>query len=151
MKNITPEVCYEVYDIINHMEKEMYSKIPKGFIEFIATNMEKRKNNIIDYSKNINEQELLPETRVILSLIYRDYLCEEDERREILRKDKAEIIKYEEELKGKYDVQNIFEKRKSDTNKSKIDNENIKLITIKKESKLKKIINIIKNIFHKKY
>lgn len=32
----------EVYDIINHMEKELYSKIPKGFLEMVKGNRDLR-------------------------------------------------------------------------------------------------------------
>ena len=32
----------EVYDIINHMEKDLYDRIPKGFIEMIKNNRDLR-------------------------------------------------------------------------------------------------------------
>ena len=73
----------------------------------------------IDYTKTINEQELLRETRVILSLIYRDYLCTDEQRKEIILNDKKELNeKYEinfEEIKNKrkktYDTTEIEDKQ----------------------------------------
>ena len=32
----------EVYDIINHMEKSLYNKIPKGFIKMLYDNKDTR-------------------------------------------------------------------------------------------------------------
>ena len=69
------------------------------------------KGEDIDYSKNINEQNLLRDTRIILSLIYRDYICSEEKRQELIEKDRIEIKEYEEKQKEKYDVNNIFENR----------------------------------------
>ena len=63
----------EVSSIIKHMDKEMYVKIPKGFIGLIENYKDKEYKVNIDYTKSINEQKLLQDTRVILALIYRDY------------------------------------------------------------------------------
>ena len=43
MVYITNQVCSEVYDIIYHMEKELFNKIPKDFIDLIN----KRINRLI--------------------------------------------------------------------------------------------------------
>ena len=60
----------EVLDVINHMEEKLYVKIPKEFIKLITENRDKNYEITIDYSRGINESNLLKETRVILSLIY---------------------------------------------------------------------------------
>ena len=64
----------EVYDIINHLEKEIYEKIPNSFISIVEENMDKNYKVNIDYDAGINNQELLPDTRAILSLIYRKFV-----------------------------------------------------------------------------
>lgn len=91
----------EVYDIINHLEKEIYEKIPNSFISIVEENMDKNYKVNIDYGAGINNQELLPDTRAILSLIYRKFVCNEDERIELERNDKEnfKIEKNENVLK----------------------------------------------------
>ncbi len=42
MKGTINQAFNETYDIINHMEKELKSKIPKKFIDFIEENRDTR-------------------------------------------------------------------------------------------------------------
>lgn len=116
---MTRQAYSEVYNIINHFEKELYAKIPQSFINAIEKNRDLNYKVNIDYTKTINEQELLRETIVILSLIYRDYLCTDEQRKEIILNDKKELNeKYEinfEEIKNKrkktYDTTEIEDKQ----------------------------------------
>ena len=116
---MTRQAYSEVYNIINHFEKELYAKIPQSFINAIEKNRDLNYKVNIDYTKTINEQELLRETRVILSLIYRDYLCTDEQRKEIILNDKEELNeKYEinfEKIKNKrkktYDTTEIEDKQ----------------------------------------
>ena len=114
---MTRQAYSEVYNIINHFEKELYDKIPQSFINAIEKNRDLNYKVNIDYTKTI--QELLRETRVILSLIYRDYLCTDEQRKEIILNDKKELNeKYEinfEEIKNKrkktYDTTEMEDKQ----------------------------------------
>ncbi len=87
----TKQAFREVYDIIRHMEDELSEKIPKSFKEILKENMDLAYPVKIDYGKSINEQELLHETRIILSLIYRDYLCSPEKRKELMEADRKEL------------------------------------------------------------
>ena len=135
MLNITKQEFSEVYDIIFNME--LYNKIPKSFIELIDNNRDTSYKVNIDYSKSINEQELKKGTRVLLSLIYRDYLCNEEERQTLIKKDKEELKKAEEELRERYSPDNLFK------NKSENKKENMQMVQIEKVSFWTKIINKI--------
>lgn len=65
----------------------------------------------------MKEWDLLHETRVILSLIYRDYLSTEERRWRLLRQDDEELKEQEIILQEKYaiDFNNIKERRKQKT------------------------------------
>lgn len=65
----------------------------------------------------MKEWDLLHETRVILSLIYRDYLSTEEQRQRLLRQDDEELKEQEIILQEKYaiDFNNIKERRKQKT------------------------------------
>jgi hypothetical protein len=71
--------------------------------------MDKQYKLNIDYNININEQNLLSDTRIILSLIYRDYLLNEEELK--LRKKHREIKK-----PGLEDIEKIFKERNNISN-----------------------------------
>lgn len=139
MLNITKQAFSEVYDIIDNME--LYNEIPKSFIDLIDSNRDTQYKVNIDYSKSINEQELQKGTRVLLSLIYRDYLCSEEERQILIKKDEEELKKIEEELREKYNLDNLFKNKKE--NKE----ENMQIIKIEKVNFWTKIINKIKSLF----
>ena len=90
---------------------------------------------------------MLHETRVLLSLIYRDYICTPEEKQRLLEKDEEVIKKEEEVLREKYNVYNIFEQRRSYETKELKEDQN-QIITYK-ESLFKRILNIIKRLFNR--
>lgn len=151
----------EVYDIINHLEKEIYEKIPNSFISIVEENMDKNYKVNIDYEAGINNQELLPDTRAILSLIYRKFVCNEDERIELERNDKENFKtpKNENVLKIENVTQYVsIEDRLNDLAKSnnvKTADENVKEETAlveqnKKNKWYKKLRNLFQRIFNTK-
>lgn len=82
----------EVYQVILHMEKGLQIMIPRKFIHFLRKNMDTQWGQKMDFSKNLNDMDLLQETRVLLSLVYRDFICSPEERMELIKKDKREAI-----------------------------------------------------------
>lgn len=130
----------EVYEIILHMDKKISQKIPDKFINFIKQNKKEDYTTNIDYSKNINEQELQRGTRIILSIIYRDYLCEDEKKKKVMQEDNKELIKIENELKEKYNTSNLLKKNNIPIPKKE------EIIEYKKENFLKKLLRKIKKI-----
>ena len=119
MENTMNQSYSEVYDIIKHLDKNLYNKIPAQFIEILKENMDINYNVEIDYNKSINEQKLLKDTKIILSIIYRDYLCSEEKKKELIEKDKADLVRYEKELREKYNPDKIFKNRIQNNNTEK--------------------------------
>lgn len=102
MANASAQAFSETYDIINHMEKELYNKISKKFIKFLEENRDVDYVVNIDYTKSINEQKLLKETRIILSLVYRDYICSSEKKHDLIEKDKKKYKEEQKALQEKY-------------------------------------------------
>ena len=148
MKNTINQAFTEVYDVINHMEIEMQEKIPKKFINLI------KENRDLDYKLNINYKEdikkqLLKESKVILSLIYRDFLCSKEKKEKLLQLDLEEIRKEEKILREKYEID--FEKRKKEKigktiEETKEQDEKLP-IKVEKEKWYKKISEFLKRLF----
>lgn len=130
----------EVDLILEYSDADIKNRISTKFIKFI----EKYKDNTykikFDKSKNLNEQNLMPETREILALIYRDYLCDSQEERKRLIEYNEEKLK---EINSKYDVEKIFKER---TKKDEISKQQ-SLIVVKKEKWYNKIFSLLKKIF----
>ncbi len=92
---------------------------------------------------------LKSKTKSIITMIYLNYLCEDAEKKKINLILKDNEKKYQEELKEKYNTDNLLKKHyklpKTDENKV------INSVSLKKykEPIFKIIINMIKRIFHK--
>ena len=127
--------CSEVNYIINQMPQEMKVKIPTDVIKNIQSNMDK---DYIVELKDIEYDELLPDTEKILAVLYTDYIAPEEERKVI--KDKEKRIKEKKIQEINKNVINPFEK----INRT----EPRKRITIKKKKKwYEKFIDWIKRYF----
>ena len=147
MKNTINQAFSETYDVINHMSKEMQEKIPKSFINLIKENRDLDYKFNIDYSTDIKKQ-LLKETKVILSLIYRDCLCSKEKRQELLDIDVEEIEREEKGAQEKYQID--FDSRKKeklqDVEELKNKEQETLPIKVEKDKWYIKIINFIKKI-----
>ncbi len=104
MQDNTKKAFSEVYDVINHMEEDMRNKIPTEFINFIKENRDLSYNIKIDYSQGIVNQNLIHETKVLLSLIYRDYICDEEKKKILIEQDNKILNKQDEYLRKKYEI-----------------------------------------------
>ena len=144
----------EVDEIIKMMPDELLRKIPKGFRELMAE--EKDNNYIPNIHEPLEKNKLKNESIIILGLIYRDFLCSEEERKILQKKDAEELQKVQneidKELKEKYSIDNLFNKNKTE-NVNKEDNINntseIAMVEYKEEKWYQKIFNIIKGLFRK--
>ncbi len=110
---------------------------------------------VFNYDENVElrKQKLLKETRAILFNIFRDYLSTSKQKEIIIRMQKEERNKLNEQNKLKYNVDNIFN---TNTNHNTLENEIstneevISLIKIEKEKFIVKILNKIQLFFKKR-
>ncbi len=148
MNNINSEIYVDISVIISMMPIEMKSKISNSFINFIENN--KSKNYVSNINPNIplKEQNIRKETKEMLGIIYRDYLCNKEERINLLQEEKRELTKLEIERREVYNPDNIFKKNNLKENNDEKSIKNESSIVEYKESIIKRIITKIKNLFH---
>ena len=102
----------------------------------------------VEIKEPLEEENLKKETVIILGLIYRDFLASPEEREELQIKDAEELKRIEKEMQEQYDVENIFKKRKFNSNTS-TNEVSTDLIVYKEPGFLKKFFRLIKGIFTK--
>lgn len=131
----------EVYEILNCLNLEDYSKIPKNLLDVFEKNRNLYYKYEINAEQDLTHQPMLKETKAILLTIFRDYLATPEQSKKIkdwLQADRAFLEKQKQE---KYDC-DVFK------NKS-IKKQNIQLpIEIKKQSIFEKIINKLKKLLN---
>ena len=133
----------EVIEVINNSSETVIEKIPKSFIEFLEKNKDENYIANIDFKDEEWEKTVSRETRVILALIYRDYLVSQEERKRLIEKEQIEKNEFEKQLREQYNPDNIFNRNNEGTNIKEV------ALVEYKESILKRIIAKIKNIFYK--
>ena len=146
MINTTNQAFAEISDILNHLDIELYKKIPNSFVNMINLHKDKDYKISIDYSRNINSQ-VLHETKIILGLMYRDYFISEEERKKLKIQEKEEKLE-EEKLREIYNPDTLF-KRKSKIETIEKNTECKELVEYKKECFLTIILRKIKSLFRK--
>ena len=136
------EAIVEVLGILESLEDEEKSKIPNEIMEFFYENKSDTYNPELDYYDEVENLNLKKKTKEILAGLYIDYLSTEEQKKEFTKKLRENEVKYQNELKEKYNSDDIFKNKKA---KTKIENKS--LIIVKKENFFDKIIRKIKKIF----
>ena len=155
MENVYYNAYTEVYEILSYMPINYIKKLPIELLNLFEQKRNKDYKYCVNIKKKINEQDMLDETRSILAVLYRDFWSTPKKKEKILQKEKIERDVYQNELRKKYNPDNIFQnnsqliKRKIQDNSpdSKVFNNNVAMVEYK-ESILKKIMDKIKNILH---
>lgn len=136
----------EVLYILKYLPKDMTANIPTNFLNFLNENSIPDYKPDFDLSKGLDNIRLKHKTKILLAIIYRNYICSEQERLDydkILLQNENE---YQIKLKEKYNTDNIFKETKTEKNISDNNNE----LVIYKKSYFTRIKDFIKKIFHKK-
>lgn len=138
------EAFAEVDMIIHMMPVTLTSKIPQKFKDMLIK--EKSNSYIPNITEPIDSSLLQTETKVILSLLYRDFLCPNQKKQELLERDKNKQIEEEEEIRKKYNADNIFKNK--DTTLIRQNEQKTSMI-IAKEKWYNKILKAFKTFFSK--
>ncbi len=138
----------EVLHYLKGIRKVDIDKLPKKLLNFLEENASKDYKCNFDYNKPLVELDLLDETKGILGWICLNFWCETEEEKNQFKKILNENeIRYQNELREKYNPDNIF---KNPVNSEHISVDNQKAIAeIKKETIFTKIKNWIRNIIKK--
>ena len=144
-QELLPSAYAEVLEILNFVSEEYLSNIPEEIIDFFHKESKKDYQYTVTEFDSFENQEMLYETRVILSVLYRDYFASDEERKEILQEDNLQMQIIEEEKRKKYNVDNIFNNVKKENITE--NNESNVPVQIKKKNFITILIDKIKNIF----
>lgn len=140
------EAATEINKILSYLPTEYVKKIPIRLRKFFEDVESKEYIPNIDPYKQLDKQDLKPKTQTLLTIIYRNYWCTEQERAELdkilIKNDK----KYEKELREKYNPDDIFKNKQKIL--TTIQDTNLP-IEIRKDNFIKRLINYIKELFNR--
>ena len=138
-------VATELEEIFNYLDKSVLNKIPIEIKEHVHKNKNDNYYFKLDKTKRLIEQDLLPETKQVLSAMFIKYCCTDKEVNEILNNHSIQQNNIEESKIGLEDLQRVFESnKKQDIEESEISKE---IIKIEKTPWYKTVIKKIKEFF----
>lgn len=142
----------ELNEILNNLVPEEYvSKIPKKFRNFLMEIEDKDYVFQVDLDKNIDEQNITEKTKDLITVIYRNYWCNEEKRKELDMILTENERKYQEELSKMYNPNNLFKNKQHFNNilenTTNENNEETSLVEIKELNFFQKVFDKIKNLF----
>ena len=139
-----PNVLSQVYSVLQYLPDELLKKIPFQIRDNITKLKSKDYEFEYDEAKELAEQDILEESKDMISALYLTYMCGEEKKNELL-----EICKQNDRVTAmyeKYGYEDIFEKnRKQEEIDTIADIEDLKLVEVK-ENIFKRIINWFKDL-----
>lgn len=133
----------EVLEILKHIPKDEYDRIPKSEIQFYENNCDKNYKFIYNESVSLKNQEISREANAVIIAIYMNYLADEKQKIIIDEVLKQNAVNAEKEKSKKYNSNNIF-------NNQINENSNLPMeVDKKKENIFVKFFNKLKHLFLK--
>lgn len=142
----TPKVYSEVYQVLNILGNEYIRRLPKSLYNMLEEKRDTTYNPKYTDEITLDMQNIKKESLNILALLHFNYWCDSYEQKLELQNILEENEKvHEENLKKKYDSENLFKNKKNVYTKKTA--ENSMAVVEYKENIFKRFINKIKNIF----
>lgn len=139
-------VLSEIEFILKHSDESLQKKVPQSFWNYIEENKEEEYQVTIDMSIPLENQNMKEDTKNLMAIIYRNYFCAVEEKKEydeILNENQK---KYEQ----KYSYDNLFKNNKlGKPVQEEQPTENLQMIEYKEENILVKMINRVKAFLRK--
>ena len=139
----------EVIEVIDNMNLKDKNKIPKKVYDFFVEKSNKDYIKHLDKDIFLQDQEIREDTKAILAILLISYLCEtENEKKQLLELFKNNELNYQDEMREKYNPNNIFKNRIINNQADEKTIENDIALVEYKESIFRRVINKIKSFFH---
>lgn len=100
----------EVLEILKHISKEEFNKIPADIVEMFKANCSNENEFVYDPSRSLQEQNVSEIARTIIAILFRDYWATEVQKERILAKQNFDREKIKQEI---YNPDNLFKNRQT--------------------------------------
>lgn len=134
----------EIDFILRNTDENLQNKIPQSFWNYIEENKDEEYQVTIDMNIPLENQNLREDTINLMAIVYRNYFCTLDEKKEY-----DELLNQnEQKYKEKYSYENLFKNNKvEELIQAEQQSEDVQMIEYKQENIFSKILNKMKCIF----
>ena len=145
MEETKVQILSEIYCLLNYFPKIYVDKIPPKLFNLISNFSNSKYFIDVDTEKPLEEQNISEETKNMLIVFKYNYWSNEEEKQEIIKQLDENEKKYQEELREKYNPDNLFKNKDIE---AEIIEQSVAMVEYK-ESIFRRIINKIKRILKK--
>lgn len=141
-KMITKEIqeaLAETSILLDNVETEIVETIPISVREFIKTNASVTTFKY-DVKVPLAEQKLMPETKGIIAFLYKEYICDENEKQQFMEQ-YIKFVRGKEQEKKAFDAEAIFGRELKEELVQKTD------MQLSKQTWYEKIIRMLRKVF----
>lgn len=133
------DVAKETLYMLEYFNPKFIAKIPLSFMNNLKE-IAKGSNMIVkvDRSRKLKDQPILEETKELIALIYYSYIATEEQKKELTEIWSENERVYQEELRKKYNPDNLFKKKTIEKE------DNLQIVEYKRNI-LQKILDKIRN------
>lgn len=107
----------EAFAVIMKLEFSDIQKIPDEFLNTLKNNMDQEYYTTLNIDEEYIDNNLSEDTKGILGLVYRDYLTDESERKELVEGENKSEEEYQEVLRDMFQSDLVF--KNNDINEEK--------------------------------
>ena len=145
----TRQAYTEIDNFIELLDEYNRNKVPKKLREYFKKEKDNTYTKTINPNIPIKKQSLKEETLALIAMLNLQYWCEDENEKEKLKNIYNENeIRYQEELKEKYNPDNLF-KNKIKTNVEGIEHEQTDMVQYRKENIFSKIKRLLLKLLNK--
>ena len=99
--------------IFSYMDPEEVQKVPEKILDFINNHYDKNYIPQIDQDIPLDSQEIKKDTKIMLSIFYRYYWCENEKRERLLEEDRKALAKFKQQMKQSYRLEEVLASKKN--------------------------------------
>ncbi len=145
----------ELKTILVYMDPEDVQKIPEKIISFINKNYDSDYTPSIDRDIPLDKQNIKKDTRVLLSIFYRYYWCEAEERNRLLAEDRRALEEFKNKMSKNTRLEDVLERQKSaqrlmeEVNKAEEPKQGMQMVSTQKTKWYQRIFEKLSTLFKK--
>lgn len=144
MKESTSKAYVEVLELLKCFSIEQVKKIPETKLKVFLKFRDENYRYKVDETKSFFEQDMMPETKAIFTILFEDYWATDEQKRVLKQKEKEVFEELEDKKRNLYNPNDLFKNKKVNEVEKYIKNTNITLLN---EKWYNKILRVLKNIF----
>lgn len=141
MKSNTRKAYVEVLELLKYIPTEQFKLIPKEKISVFQEFKDNNYNWKYNETKEFIEQDIMPETKAIITILYEDYWATDSQKMVLMNMEREAYQRVEDEKRILYNPNDIFKRNKI--------KKNVQIVEYKEQKWYQKIFDKILELLKK--